>query len=320
MATVTPPSITALPSPPDPANRATFNTLAYPWSAALPTFSTEVSAVAANVKANADDAAASSTTATTKAAEAIAAASAATTTANAAAWVNGGTYALNANAISGVDFQTYRKKTASSVTTVDPSADPTNWVKLGGLPDQTGKSGKYLKTNGTAESWEAVASGLTLLATLTPTAAANVDFLSAFSSTYDNYLIVIEGIKPAADDQLRMRFAVAGTTDTGSNYFIGAEGATPTATAHLAFIAAITSAGVGVGGQITIQNVNNTTNAKTGTVQLSGQTSATPSFRVAINGLGYSAANAISGFRLYWGTGSNFAATGTIRVYGYANT
>lgn len=51
-----PPSITALPSAPDPSNRTTFNALAYPWSAALPTFGTEVSAVGANVKANADEA------------------------------------------------------------------------------------------------------------------------------------------------------------------------------------------------------------------------------------------------------------------------
>ena len=54
-----PPSITALPAAPDPSNRSTFNSLAYPWSAALPTFGTEVSAVAANVKANADEAQAS---------------------------------------------------------------------------------------------------------------------------------------------------------------------------------------------------------------------------------------------------------------------
>ena len=59
----TPPSITALPSAPDPTNRATFNTLAYPWSAALPTFGTQVSAVATNVKANADEAAGSATSA-----------------------------------------------------------------------------------------------------------------------------------------------------------------------------------------------------------------------------------------------------------------
>ncbi len=51
-----PPSITTLPAAPDPSNRATFNALAYPWSAALPTFGTEISAVATNVKANADEA------------------------------------------------------------------------------------------------------------------------------------------------------------------------------------------------------------------------------------------------------------------------
>ena len=63
MPTVTPPTITALPAPPDPNNRATFNTLAYPWSVAQQTFATQVGAVATNVKANADDAATSTTAA-----------------------------------------------------------------------------------------------------------------------------------------------------------------------------------------------------------------------------------------------------------------
>lgn len=63
----TPPSITALPAPPDPNNRATFNTLAYPWSVAQQTLATEVGAVATNVFNNATDAATSATTATTQA-------------------------------------------------------------------------------------------------------------------------------------------------------------------------------------------------------------------------------------------------------------
>ena len=96
----TPPSITTLPAAPDPNNRTTFNSLAYPWSAALPTFGTEVSAVATNVKANADEAeadavataadrvvttadriaaAASASTATTQASNASTSASTATT-------------------------------------------------------------------------------------------------------------------------------------------------------------------------------------------------------------------------------------------------
>lgn len=111
---------------------ASYNTKAYNWATHMDaTYPAEMQALATNAYNNAVEADADATTATTKAAEAVAAASAATATANASAWVNGGTYALNANAISGVDFQTYRKKTASSVTTTDPSADSTNWVKLG---------------------------------------------------------------------------------------------------------------------------------------------------------------------------------------------
>lgn len=61
-----PPSITALPSPPDPNNRGTFNALAYPWSVAQQTLATQVGAVATNVYDNAVDAAASAATATAK--------------------------------------------------------------------------------------------------------------------------------------------------------------------------------------------------------------------------------------------------------------
>lgn len=63
MAVTTPPTISALPAAPDPNNRGTFNTLAYPWSLALATFSAEAEALADNVFDNATDAAASATTA-----------------------------------------------------------------------------------------------------------------------------------------------------------------------------------------------------------------------------------------------------------------
>ena len=53
----TPPSITALPAPPDPSDRSTYNARAYPWSVAQQTLATELGAVAANVFANATDSA-----------------------------------------------------------------------------------------------------------------------------------------------------------------------------------------------------------------------------------------------------------------------
>lgn len=67
-----PPTIAALPSPPDPNNRATFNTLAYPWSVAQQTLATEVGAVAANVYSNAQEAQTQAELATTNGAAQVA--------------------------------------------------------------------------------------------------------------------------------------------------------------------------------------------------------------------------------------------------------
>lgn len=130
-------TITALPTPPSTADPTNFNARANAFLAALPTFATETNTVASEVNANkvATDNNVSTATsqaliATSQASVATAASTAATTTANAAAWVNGNTYALNANAISQQDYLTYRKITASSVTTIDPKFDPTNWTCL----------------------------------------------------------------------------------------------------------------------------------------------------------------------------------------------
>jgi hypothetical protein len=137
MATVTPPSIDALPAAPDPDNRSTFNTLAYPWSSALPTFSTQVSALGANVKANADDAKVNADIAVAQvplATEQVALATvqadlatAAAASAGSIAWVSGTTYGVGDLRYSPIDFQNYRRKTAGAGTT-DPSLDATNWV------------------------------------------------------------------------------------------------------------------------------------------------------------------------------------------------
>lgn len=302
---------------------ASYNSKAFAWATHMDaTYPAEMQALATTTYNNAVEADADATTATTKAAEAVAAASAATTTANASAWVNGGTYALNANAISGVDFQTYRKKTASSVTTTDPSADGTNWVLLGGLPDQSGHSGQFLTTDGSVASWGGVpASALTLLATLTPTAAANVDFLSAFSSTYDNYLIIGQGILPASDDSLRIRFAVAGAADSAANYYSNVIATAATSALTYGSIQnSVYASGKGVNFEILVENANATTSSKTALNRAVAQTASSPSYLAQQYGTTYPAASVVSGFQLLWVSGSNFQATGTVRVYGYANT
>lgn len=133
-----PPSITALPAAPDPSNRSTFNSLAYPWSAALPTFGTEISAVATNVKSNADEAQADAVATAAErvqaglyAVAAAAAQAAAESASNATQWVSGTTYALGDVVWNPANYISYRRIIAGAGAT-DPSADAVNWVALSG--------------------------------------------------------------------------------------------------------------------------------------------------------------------------------------------
>lgn len=82
MAITAPPTITALPAAPDPNDRATFNSRAYPWSVAQATLATEVGAVASNVFNNATEAQTQAATATTQAGTATTQAVVATTKAS----------------------------------------------------------------------------------------------------------------------------------------------------------------------------------------------------------------------------------------------
>lgn len=193
----------------------------------------------------------------------------------------------------------------------------------GTLPSVTGKDTTwYLSPDatGTTIQWTALpTAGMTLLnpGGFTPTVAANLDFLTIFSSTYDNYLIVGQGIKPSSNDSLLMRFAVAGSVDTGSSYFTSG-GTSASAAAFCSAMSTTTSAGVGGGFSIQVQNANDATNIKTGSVSATSQDAATPTAISLTRGIAYNAANAISGFRLYWSGGANFAATGKVYVYGYS--
>ena len=196
MATVTPPSISALPTPPDPNDRSTFNTRAYPWSAALPTFGTEVSAVAANVKANADEAAVSAVTAT----EGAVIAAGAVATSGAVRWVSGSTYAIGNLVYSPLDLANYRRKTAGAGT-VDPSLDQTNWASVSGI-------------------------GITLLATVTLGAVSTVGITNLPASK--RLTIVGTGVTLASATYVAVKLSVDnGVAFPGSAVVISLSNATP---------------------------------------------------------------------------------------------
>lgn len=122
----TPTAPAALPAAPDPNDRSTFNSRAYPWSAALPGFADDLVDVATNAFANATEAAAAAVTATAQAAAAQAAV-------GASVWVSGTTYAYGDTVWSITNGRVYRRKVAGAGTT-DPSADPANWWEISVQP------------------------------------------------------------------------------------------------------------------------------------------------------------------------------------------
>ena len=154
------------------------------------------------------------------------------------------------------------------------------------------------------------------IAVLTPTAAANLESLSLFDSKYDTYVLELGGIKPAADDVLMLRLATGGSVDTGSNYTAGSSGGNVTSTgSSITLTGTVLAAGKGLTGQLVIRNANDTSNLKYIEQRTVRQSDATPTWNFQDQAFAYFAANAVSGFRLYWNSASNFAASGYARVY-----
>ena len=125
--------ITALPTAPartdDPA---TFITLADAFIAALAQWETDVNASGTYIDAVGVQVDLDATAAAASEAAAEAAQESAEQAAGAVGWVSGTTYAIGDVVWSTADFLSYRRKTAGAGTT-DPSLDPTNWAKLGGM-------------------------------------------------------------------------------------------------------------------------------------------------------------------------------------------
>jgi len=182
-----------------------------------------------------------------------------------------------------------------------------------------GDTGGAIVTHYTKASGRAVSSSLVLLATIVPTVAATIDFLSVFTSEYDGYLIR-GAVAVGADDSLVYRFANAGVVDAGSNYYSMVNLGSPDSTLEASGLisAAIASAGKGATFVINVENVNSAAGLKTASSTAVFQNSA-----AGANGSVITTAyvgGAASGIRFFLNAGSNFAAQGVIRVYGYRNS
>jgi len=176
----------------------------------------------------------------------------------------------------------------------------------------------YVRANG-----RAVKAGLALLATITPTAAAQLDALTAFGADFDSLLIVGAGLRltGAATDQLVARFATAGAVDTAANYInVATNGAASSAaTTSLSIGGNVASAGKGINFTLTVSGVNSATLLKSAFAEAVYEDSAA-AFAATEAAAAYKAANTVSGIRFYWSTGATFVAGGSIRIYGISNS
>ncbi len=182
----------------------------------------------------------------------------------------------------------------------------------------------YTKVSGLAVT--APTAGMTLLATLTPTAAAAVNSLNVFTSAYNRYLIIGEGIYNSTNaSNLLMRLAVAGALDTGSNYYRSGSFSTTAATVGSTSISinitnTVWNAGLGINFAIEVLNTNDAATLKSVFSRANYQHGVAPNYTTDVVACAYPAANALTGVGFLWGSGANFAAQGSIRIYGISNT
>lgn len=154
--------------------------------------------------------------------------------------------------------------------------------------------------------------GHTLLNTLVVTNQTFVQDTSSFTSTFNDYLFLVDNLVPSTSVGAVFEFQVqnAGVFQTAS--YVNSSAAT-TYVDLTGGVAVSTTAGIGVGGPLWIMNVNGSTNVKFVRGVFTGLSTA--SVFGGLNSFGYwnGATTAITGWKIQMGTGT---FSGVIRVYG----
>ena len=187
-----------------------------------------------------------------------------------------------------------------------------------------GTNGQVLTADSTAATglkWATAASGsLVYITAATPSGSSAVNINNCFTSTYQNYVIVLN-LAGSTGTNLSMRLRNAGSDVTGSNYSYFGQSVQASGTAGAWYNANGTKwdvndlATVKTTGVITIMNPQQTdyTTAQAATTRLTNGTTG----RYVTQGLTYNASVSSDGFSLFPDSGT---FTGTVRVYGIANS
>lgn len=177
-----------------------------------------------------------------------------------------------------------------------------------------GASGQVLMSNGTTwQSSSVSGASLVFLSTVTASNAATVDIETGFSSTYDDYLIIVSDFYSAQNTALQLRIKTTSylTTSTYSySLFRVTSASSVRSNTDLNFMELSTTSettqGAAQAGHIYIHNVNNTATPKRITAHL------------AMNGMNLtsginSTLATLTGVRLYMNSGNMY---GIFKLYG----
>lgn len=205
--------------------------------------------------------------------------------------------------------------------TVTGSLTATNLVANTALAQMATKTIKGNATAGTANAADLTASqvqgiteqGTTLLNVLTASSSATLSDTTSFTSTYDDYLIVIDNLVPATNSVgLNIQVQSGGSFQTTNYLNVGA-----TSTSAVTGIAASnlsSTAGIGASVTFTLHNVNSTTTVKSldgfGSYYSASSTVGT----TQIVGFWNGGMGAVTGLQFAMSSGN--IASGTIKIYG----
>lgn len=209
----------------------------------------------------------------------------------------------------------------TSVIRFSDSTDATKLLafNLAGLATGTTRTLTAPSKDGTVAL---VGDSMALLAVLTPTAAAAVNALNVFSSTYDSYMVTGEGVCPASNATLVMQMAVAGALVASGSPYSGGSPFASISTAHnnansiplVAGANTVRAAGTGINFTLHFRNMNSASNLKSVSYNCDFDDSS-PGFTNQMGGAEF-IGGVVTGFGLSFAGAINFKAQGTIRIYG----
>ena len=180
-----------------------------------------------------------------------------------------------------------------------------------------GSNGDLLTKSGTTTAWAAPSvAGLTLIDTLTISAASSGSINGCFSATYTNYVISLN-IVCGATQTIQFRFRASGNDNTASNYGYrmdqrnssgsGSDTIESGRTQNIVKLTAAITSGDNLGGRLEICNPFNTS-ATRAIGHLGLQLG-----NIYISAFGHNSSTSFDGFSLIADTGT---FSGTVKIYG----